>query len=218
MFLPSRCNESVEYQVVSTTFLGNDSAWRSLRGQGACEQTRLDKVFLAIKPDDEAARRIHRVAEIIKHARGFKGDLIDSERLHITLFFLGTWEDFSEKMIAGIYRAAAALKEMPFEVTLDRTMSFRNQRGNYAFVLAGDGGVDRLRAFHRLLGAELTRNGLRRWVHTISTPHITLLYDQRIVDEQPIEPISWTAREVMLVRSLHGRKKHRELARWELRG
>jgi 2'-5' RNA ligase len=192
---------------VSSTFLRDEFELR----QG-------DTLFLAIKPDKEAAGRIYRVAETIKHARGFAGDLVDPGRLHTTLFFLGLWEGFSEEMIARIHSAAAELKAAPFEITFDRTMSFLNRRDNYAFVLVGDAGVDRLRAFHRLLGAELTRNGLRRWVHTISTPHVTLLYDKRIVEEQPIEPISWIVREVVLVRSVHRKQKHIDLACWQLRG
>jgi 2'-5' RNA ligase len=187
---------------VGTSFLHN-----------AFEQRRGNTLFLAIKPDEEAARRIYQIARIIKDARGFKGDLIDPERLHITLFFLGPCEDFSEKMMAAVHRAAAELKAMPFEITLDLTMSFP---GSGAFVLVGDGGIDRFRAFHRLLGAELTRMGLRRWVHKISIPHVTLLYDKRIVDEQPIEPISWMVREVVLVHSVHGQQKHRNLACWQL--
>jgi RNA 2',3'-cyclic 3'-phosphodiesterase len=192
---------------MSTTSFRNEFK----RGQG-------DTLFLAIKPDKEAARRIYRLAEIIKHARGFEGELTDLERLHVTLFSLGRCKDFSEEMIARIHRAAAELKASPFEVTFDRTLSFLNRRDNYPFVLTGDGGVDRLRAFHWLLGAELTRNGLRRSVHKISTPHVTLLYDKRLVDEHPIEPISLMVRDVLLVRSLHGQQRHIDLARWQLRG
>jgi 2'-5' RNA ligase len=192
---------------VGTSFLHN-----------AFEQRQGDTLFLAIKPDEEAARRIYQLARTIKDARGFKGDLIGLERFHVTLFFLGLCEDFSGQMIARIHRAAGELKAAPFEVTFDRTMSFLNRRDNYAFVLVGDGGVDRLRAFHRLFGAGLARNGLRRWVHKISTPHVTLLYDKRIVDEQPIEPISWMVSEVLLVRSVRGQQKHRNLASWQLRG
>jgi RNA 2',3'-cyclic 3'-phosphodiesterase len=89
---------------------------------------------------------------------------------------------------------------------------------NHAFVLVGSGGVDRLRAFHALFGATLTRNELPCRVHTISTPHVTLLYDKRVIDEQPIEPISWTVREFVLVRSLHGQSRHIDVARWQLHG
>jgi 2'-5' RNA ligase len=170
---------------------------------------------LAIKPDAVAAAQIHRLAEIIKRARGFKGALIGPERLHISLFVLGWWDDWAEETITKVDRAAAELKVLPFEVTLDRTMSFLNSQ---AFVLVGGGGVDRLKAFHTLFGATMKRNHLPCPAHTIFTPHVTLLYDKRVVDEQPIEPISWTVREFVLVRSLHGQTRHIDVARWQLHG
>jgi 2'-5' RNA ligase len=173
---------------------------------------------LAIKPDHEAAARIYRLAGIIKRARGFEGDLIEPERLHISLFFLGWRDDLPEKIIAGIHRAAAELRVMPFEVTFDRTISFSSQRDNRPFVLVGSEGMFRLKAFHTSFGAAMMRNDLKCWVHAISTPHVTLLYDKQIVDEHPIEPISWIVREYVLVRSLHGQKRHIQLARWQLRG
>jgi RNA 2',3'-cyclic 3'-phosphodiesterase len=203
---------------LSVTFLGKSSIWESPQRQVALEQRGFDPLFLAIRPDADAASRIYRLARTIKRARRFEGELIGLERLHISLFALGWWDDLREKNIARVDRAAAELAVSPFEVTWDRTMSFLNQPDNHAFVLVGDVGVDRLKAFHRSLGAELTRNGLRRWVHTISTPHVTLLYDKNTVDEQPIEPISWTVREFVLVRSRHGQTKHVDVARWQLRG
>jgi RNA 2',3'-cyclic 3'-phosphodiesterase len=196
--------------------ISNGSGWRSPRRSSNSE--RPDLLFLAIKPDIDAAAQIHRLASIIKRARGFKGRLTGPGRLHISLFSLGWWDDRAEKMIAKVDRTAAELKVLPFEVTLDRTMSFSNRPDNHAFVLVGSGGVDRLRAFHALLGATLTRNELLCRVHTISTPHVTLLYDKRVVDEQPIEHISWTVREFVLVRSLRGRTRHIDVARWQLRG
>jgi hypothetical protein len=64
-----------------------------------------------------------------------------------------------------------------------------------------------------LFGATLTRNEPPCRVHPISTLHVTLLYDKRVVDEQPI-----TVREFVLVRSLHGQTRHTDVARWQLRG
>ena len=45
------------------------------------------RLFLAILPDDEAAARIHRVAEILKSAHGFRAQLTARDRLHVTLLF-----------------------------------------------------------------------------------------------------------------------------------
>jgi len=51
-----------------------------------------------------------------------------------------------------------------------------------------------------------------------STPHLTLLYDARRVDEQPIDPIRWTVREFVLVHSLLGQTRYIPLGKWPLRG
>jgi RNA 2',3'-cyclic 3'-phosphodiesterase len=65
-----------------------------------------------------------------------------------------------------------------------------------------------------MLGAALTRGGLRRLANMNFTPHVTLLYDPRSVDEYPVEPVVWTVAEFVLVHSLKG---HRHIARWCLR-
>jgi 2'-5' RNA ligase len=81
-------------------------------------------------------------------------------------------------------------------------------------VLFGDEGLRELRRFRRMLGAAMTRKGLRRRAAGDFTPHVTLLYDRREVEELPIEPISWTVRDFVLV---HSRQGHLHLARWPLR-
>jgi len=50
------------------------------------------------------------------------------------------------------------------------------------------------------------------------TPHVTLLYDGRVVTERLVEPIRWTVREFVLVRSLLGKTRHIVIGRWPLRG
>jgi 2'-5' RNA ligase len=65
-----------------------------------------------------------------------------------------------------------------------------------------------------MLGRSLVKIGFRRGAITDFTPHVTLLYDRRNVEEQPIEPISWTVREFVLIHSMQG---HTHLARWPLR-
>ena len=100
-----------------------------------------------------------------------------------------------------------------FAVSFDRIASFRGRPGNHPFVLLGGDGLSRLRLFRQTLGAEMTRKGLRHLVKADFNPHVTLLYDKRKVEEQPIEPIFWTVGEFVLIHSLHG---HTHLARWPL--
>ena len=91
--------------------------------------------------------------------------------------------------------------------------AFGGGRAIARFVLIGEKGLRRLQSFRQTLGAALTRRGLRRLANTNFTPHVTLLYDARGVDEYPVEPIGWTVREFVLIRSLNG---HEHLVRWPL--
>lgn len=114
-------------------------------------------------------------------------------------------------------KAAAEVKASPFTVTFDRAASFSSSPRNRPFVLRGDSGLADLMTFQQSLGMAMTRAGLGRWAKPAYTPHVTLLYDDRAVAEQRVEPISWTAGEFVLVRSLIGQTLHVPLARWPLR-
>ena len=168
------------------------------------------RLFLAAIPDAGTATRIHKLAGVLKRAHQFSGKLIEPERLHVSLFFLG---GLSEQSIEAARAAAADVRMESFEVLFDRTASFRGKRGSRPFVLVGDKGLQRLASFRQMLGDAMLRRGLRRVANTNFTPHVTLLYDARGVEEYPIEPISWIAREFVLIRSIKG---HDCLARWPL--
>jgi 2'-5' RNA ligase len=167
------------------------------------------RLFFAVVPDAVTTARIHRLAMALKRARGFDGKLVEQDRLHVTLFSL----DLSEHAVRMVSEAAAEVSVQPFDVSFDRTASFRVRRGDRPFVLLGDEGLRGLSGFRRMLGAAMTRNGLRRRAVRDFTPHVTLLYDRCEVEEQPIEPISWTVRDFVLV---HSRQGHVHLARWPL--
>ena len=168
------------------------------------------RLFLAAIPDAASAARIHQLAGVLKRAHRFSGKLIEPARLHVSLFFLG---GLPEQDIRAARATAADVRIAPFEVSFDRTASFRGKRGSRPFVLVGDMGLQRLVSFRRMLGEAMLRRGLRRVANTNFTPHVTLLYDARSVEEYPIEPISWTVNEFVLIRSLKG---HEYLARWPL--
>ena len=79
-------------------------------------------------------------------------------------------------------------------------------------------GVARLKLFQRELVSALDKTGIGRHKHRPYNPHITLLYDEHRIPDQPVEAISWIVREVVLVCSLQGQGRHIMLARWPLRG
>lgn len=171
-----------------------------------------DRLFLAALPDAVTAERIFRLAGVLKRAHGLSGKLIAPDRLHVSLFFLGGWQDDAERTLC---KATGEICSAPFEVCFDRTAGFRGRPGSRPFVLIGGEGVGRLKSFRSELGVELAREGFRRLANTNFEPHVTLLYDDRNVEEYPLgEPISWTINEIVLIRSNNG---HAHLAKWPLR-
>ena len=170
------------------------------------------RLFLAALPDTITAARIFRLAGVLKRAHRFSGKLIAADRLHVSLFFLGGLQQDTECAARG---TPGEMRTAPFQVSFDRTASFRGRPGSRPFVLVGGDGVGRLKSFRQGLGAGLAREGQWRLAKTNFEPHVTLLYDARGVDEYPLaEPISWTVNEIVLIQSRSG---HTHLATWRLR-
>ena len=169
------------------------------------------QLFLAALPDADAAQRMHRLARALKRAHQFDGNIIEPDRLHVSLFSLGGLPEADFRMAC---EAAAEVRVPPFDVLFDRSASFQGKPGNRPLVLVGDDGLERLKTFRRTLGVAMARKGLRYLAKKDFTPHVTILYAERDVEEYPIEPIHWTVNEFVLIHSLHG---HVHLARWPLR-
>jgi RNA 2',3'-cyclic 3'-phosphodiesterase len=120
--------------------------------QNASSSSRL---FLAVVPDADAAARIYRLARALKQAHKFDRDIIEPERLHVSLFFLG---ELSEHMFRIACEAAAEVRAHPFEVRFDRSVSFRGRPGNRPFVLVGNDGLKPL-TVREVMEAALTAKG-----------------------------------------------------------
>ena len=150
------------------------------------------------------------MAEVLKAAHAFRGRLTTPERLHVTLLSLG---GLPRQMVEKACEVIGEVKAEPFDISFDRTMSFRGQPGSRPFVLAGGDGLGRLKLFRRSLAAAFARNGLKHLGRRDFTPHVTLLFDDRAVDEQPFGPVGWTVRDLVLIHSMKG---HEHLARWPL--
>jgi 2'-5' RNA ligase len=166
------------------------------------------RLFFAAVPDLDAAAEIYRVAGILKEAHRFTRRLVPRECLHVSLLFLGHG---SEQLLRDAREAVAGVKMTPFEVSFDRTASFRGKPGNYPFVLVGGDALDRLISLGHALDAAVAEKGMARRVRRDFTPHVTLLYGDRAVEEYPVAPIRWTVNEFVLIHSLQG---HRHVARW----
>ena len=167
-----------------------------------------DRLFFAVRPDLETAGRIAERTERWRSDHGLRGRPLKPEHLHVSLIHV--CDDIvppSAELIDALAERAAAVTMPTFRVEFDRVMSF----GGGAFVLGGDD--DRLIGLHilqqRLSDALDASPGPAQHFE----PHVTLLRDKQRIAERPIEPISWTAREIVLVHSLLGQTIHRDVVR-----
>ena len=177
-----------------------------------------DRLFYAVFPDVAAAACVAHRASHQREKHGLKGKPLETDRFHVTLHHLGDYVgDPPQGTIAAALDAGAAVAALPFDVEFDCAMSF-GQRRNAPLVLCGGDGVAALTAFQHALGVAMMRAGLGRLVERRFTPHVTLLYHDRHVEKQAVEPVGWTVREFVLVRSLLGQTRHIPLGRWSLLG
>jgi 2'-5' RNA ligase len=174
-----------------------------------------DRLFFAIYRDTAAARRIERLAQRLRGELGLKGRPIVVERLRVTICYLGNRVGVPQ--IVDAARGAAGSVVLPrVKAAFDRAASFVGRRGKRRFVRLGGEGPSALKALQHILRDVFARAGLGGGDEQPYTPHVSLLYDTRGVDEIAVDAVSWTARELVLVRSLLGQGKHVTLRRWPL--
>ena len=171
------------------------------------------KLFFAIRPDSDAGAAIERLGSRLKTAHRLRGRAIARERLHNTLAAVHDTGTISEN-IARAKAIGDRLRHRRFSVRFDCTGSFRGTGHGHPLVLRGEEGLELLSEFRDTLCARMRRAGFD--VAHGFTPHVTLLWADRCVEEYPIAPITWTVREFVLTASLQGHSRHIDVARWSL--
>jgi 2'-5' RNA ligase len=184
---------------------------------GFAPEAPTDRLFFALFPDPATAARLAALAQDQAARHGLSGLPLPRERLHVTLFHLGDWSGVPPDVVDAACRAAAKLHATPFEVRLDEVASFANH-GEKPFVLKAHGGNQALRSFRAELARQLRRQGLARAAGESFEPHVTLLYDRRLVPAEPLPPVAWQAGEWVLVHSLLGQSRHLRLGTWPMHG
>jgi 2'-5' RNA ligase len=141
-----------------------------------------------------------------------------ADRLHVSLHSLGDYRNgLPDSIVATATRAGERVVYHLFDVAFDRVESFPTSNRRRPLVLLGSDKLAELHDFQQAVGAAMNEVGLGSFVATNFNPHVTLLYDERlVVGPQFIAPVKWTVREFVLVHSLVGRTQHIHLARWPL--
>jgi 2'-5' RNA ligase len=143
------------------------------------------------------------------------------DHLHITLRWINDYVEIPDSDVEDVSRAceAATARAAPFEVRLDRVVSWGNGVGKHPLVLTGHGdNNDTLLEFQHALWKELIKCGQPGKGGRDFNPHVTLLYDERSIQEEPVPPITWTVNEIVLIHSIVGATHYDPRGRWRLRG
>ena len=175
-----------------------------------------DRLFFALFPDPDALAQIAGTGEVLRREHRLKRPVHSLDHLHITLFHLGDFVGLPRDLIRDAVSAAEAMRAAPFEVTFDHATSFPGRLGARPFILKGEEGLADLNGYRQALGQGLAEQGVRNT--SAFTPHLTLLYDEAIIEPYPITPISWIVRELVLVRSHIRKSVYEPLGRWPLQG
>jgi RNA 2',3'-cyclic 3'-phosphodiesterase len=177
-------------------------------------------LFIAILPRGEALEKIMALSgqQCTKH--GLTGKLIGITRLHVSLVGFGDHRGLPPTLVKLAEKVATrtASKTRPFDVSFTRVGSFRNSRRKKPFVLTNSNDNRGLEDLHFLFETELAAFGFSASNNAVFNPHLTLVYDEKVVPEEPIDAVEWNADEIVLVHSRLGESLHFHLGRWRLGG
>lgn len=154
------------------------------------------RVFFALWPDEATADGLDRAAARLHRLRG--GRRTRRQTIHLTLVFLGGVE---RSRLADLATAAARVRGEPFEWVLDRADCW--PRNRIAFLTGGETPPALLTLVKDLEDA-LAGAGFA-FDRRPYKAHITLLRHADCAKENPaLEPMTWAAREFVLVESVLG--------------
>ena len=175
-------------------------------------------MLLLAFPDAPTAAEISRRTHRFRYRCKLSGRPLLADRFHITLCDLGEYSELPDALVAQVGRAATTVASPPVAMTFDRLLSFKRNANAQPLVLSGGDGLAELHRFRQKLALALAGVGLKEFVRSSFTPHMTLLYDPRTIEPREIDPVRWTMTEFVLVDSLRGETRHIQLARWPLCG
>jgi 2'-5' RNA ligase len=171
------------------------------------------RLFFALKPPREQSSAIAALGQHLTKAHGLRGRPVGPGHLHVTL--AGAWAEHLT-LPEAIWRAqalamplAAELRGLP--VRFDFTGSFAGP-DRHPFVLRGADGLAELAAFRARLRRAMLGAGFS--VPSSFTPHMTLIWGDRCVEDYPVAPITWLVSDLLLILSADG--DHIQLGRWRL--
>ena len=141
---------------------------------------------------------------------GYASSIVSDDRLHMTLAITEDHPGFPRAAVDPLRAIGASLVASPVPLRLDQLSASRN-----SIALRPTRRIRALTELTGTLGRRMAAAGLlrHRWR---CNPHVTLLYREGAPFIHTIDPICWTASDLVLIHSIVGEHRHVELGRWPL--
>lgn len=174
--------------------------------------------FFAVRPDARARAEIATVADRLRRSHRGNGTPVGIDSLHLGLCPVGRSARTQQPLEASLRSAAAAVRGMGFDVTLDTMMRFTAREGQFPLGLCADSGSSTAAlSLRKAIAAAQLREGLQVSGVSSFMPHVTLQHGPMIdAIEEAITPIRWQVREFVLIRSFFGQTVHEVIGCWPL--
>ncbi|MBZ4039920.1 RNA 2',3'-cyclic phosphodiesterase [Novilysobacter selenitireducens] len=174
---------------------------------------RHQRLFFALLPDASTREAMARGVDTQLGA-GISGRRTAPALYHLTLSYLGEFDNAPALLVDAACRAAATVCVPAFDLRLSRLGSFRQGRG-WLWWLGPDATPPGLQALWQVLDAALLGARIRRPPDTAFRPHVTVLRGcDRAPPADTLVDIVWLVREFALVSSQAG--AYRSHGRWPL--
>lgn len=173
------------------------------------------RLFFAIWPDARARGCLADLAAQLKP--DYPARWIRPSRYHLTLCFLGTFEQVPAALVEHARLAANDVRERTFVWHPDRVTGFRAPRPP-CVVRAGipDASLQRL---HQVLSGALVAHGIAMADRRRHVAHVTLGYGHgRGIGDRDVPAMDFPVRSFVLLHSAPGAREYDELGRWPLTG
>lgn len=171
------------------------------------------KLFFAAIPPEDVAEALARVWRDQGTGARFRAD-----KLHLTLHYAAGLPRDDPPTVAALMRAGDALSAAPFTLLFDRLTPFAGRVDNRALVAVAGDPQGQAQAVTDQLRLRCAAEGLRApRAQRLIRPHVTLAYGRGFQPDRPIpDPIRWSVKEIVLIDSHQGQRRHEHLVRWPL--
>ena len=171
-------------------------------------------LLLAIVPERDVGLQAAEIGRTVSQRHRLSTGFRSHDRMHVSLNAVGKYADFPEDIVFAVSAAMATVKAAPFEVTFDRVMHVASAN---AVVLGNAVRSEEIMDLHVQLAKEMWAVGLTFSYNPRFMPHMTLLVDAApVAEHRLVEPVSWIAREFVLIRSVTGKSGYDYIDRWPL--